>query len=260
MDNFYQALGVSRSATPSVVKIAYEGKLKALAKADLSDSERRAEERDLEKAYVTLSNPAKKEWYDGQLDSHADFEDAAVASSHRKGWFVASALALVLIAGVGYYFVDRANARERIRLEEQRIALERESAQARAEAERIRLQQAEDAQRFRQDAQTRAADLQERAYRDRSEQAAHDRVVREAVVGHSINSSEQRQQQANEDRERRIAEQERRRAQSEVDRQKAWTRQRELEDERARSDRAARAQRDAAIARAREAAERARAQ
>ncbi|HEX7605073.1 MAG TPA: DnaJ domain-containing protein [Usitatibacter sp.] len=256
MENYYQVLGVPRTASASIVKIAYEGKLKALAKAELPDAERRVEERALEQAYVTLSNPAKKEWYDRQLDSHAEGEEAAVASSHYRGWFVAAALALILISGIGYYFVDRANTREKLRLEEQRIALEREKAQAQAEAERVRLQLSEDAQRFRQESETRAAALRERAYSDHSEQAARDRAVQNQVLGGSMNAAEQRQQQANEDRDRRLAEQQRRQAQADVDRQKAWTRQRELEDERIRADRAYRAQREAEIARAKEAAER----
>lgn len=260
MENHYQALGVPRSASASVVKIAYEGKLKALAKADLSDSERRAEERALEQAYVTLSNPAKKEWYDGRIDSHAEGEAAAVASSNHKGWFAAGALALILISGIGYFFVDRANARERLRLEEQRIAIERERVQAEAEAERTRLQQAEDAQHFRQDSATRAAALRERAYSDRANQSAHDTAVRDQVIGHSISAADQRQQQANEDRDRRLAETQRRQAQAEVDRQKQWTRQREIEEERIRADRAYRAQLEAEIARAKDAAERRRQQ
>jgi hypothetical protein len=256
MENYYQVLGVPRSASASIVKIAYEGKRKALANAELSEAERRAEERALEQAYVTLSNPAKKEWYDGKIDSHAEVEDAAVASSHFKGWFVAAALALVLISGIGYYFVERASAREKLRLEEQRIAVEREKAQAQAEAERVRLQLAEDAQRFRQESETRAAALRERAYSDRSDQMARDRAVQNQVLGGAVNAAEQRQQQANEDRDRRLAEQQRRQAQADVERQKAWTRQRELEDERIRADRAYRAQREAEIARAKEAAER----
>jgi curved DNA-binding protein CbpA len=259
VEDHYQALGVSRSATASVVKIAYEGKLKALAKADLSEAERRAEERALEQAYVTLSNPAKREWYDGKIDDHAEVEEAAAASSRSKGWFAAAMLALVLISGIGYYLVDRANARERVRLEEQRIVIERESARAQAEAERVRLQLSEDALRFRQENETRSAALRERAYSDRASQSAHDRAVQDQVIGHAIGVSEQRQQQANEDRDRRLAEQQRRQAQADVDRQKAWTRQREIEDERIRADRAYRAQREAEIARAREAAERRRA-
>jgi hypothetical protein len=255
MENYYQALGVSRSASAAVVKIAYEGKLKALAKADLPEAERRAEERTLEQAYVTLSNPAKKEWYDQRIEERAEGEAAAVASSNSRGWFAAAALALILISGIGYYYVDRANARERIRLEEQRIAIERERVMAQAEAERVRLEQAENAQQFGQAAQSRVDALRERAYSDQSAAAAHDRAVRDAVVGHALNASDQRQQQANDDRERRLAETQRRQAQAEVDRQKQWTRQREIEDERIRADRAYRAQREAEIARAREAAE-----
>jgi curved DNA-binding protein CbpA len=255
MENYYQALGVPRSASASVVKIAYEGKLKALAKAELSDSERRAEERALEQACVTLSNPAKKEWYDRQLDSHAEGEAAAVASSHHKGWFAAGALALILISGIGYFFVDRANARERIRLEEQRSAIERERVLAEAEAERTRLQLSGDALRFRQESETRSATLRERAYSDRTNQTAHDTAVRDQVIGHTISAADQRQQQANEDRDRRLAETQRRQAQAEVDRQSKWARQRELEEERIRRERDYRAQREAEIARAKELAE-----
>jgi curved DNA-binding protein CbpA len=255
VENHYQALGVSRGASASVVKIAYEGKLKALAKAEMPDAERRAEERALEQAYVTLSNPAKKDWYDGQIDNRAEGEAASVATSHQRGWLAAGVLALILVLGVGYYYVARANARERVRLEEQRIAIERESAQARAEAERTRLQQAEDAQHFRQDSENRSATLRERAYSDRAGQAAHDTAVRDQVIGHVLSASELRQKQANEDRDRNLAETQRRQAQAEVDRQKQWTRQRELEEERIRADRAYRAQREAEIARAKEAAE-----
>ena len=47
MNNHYEVLGVQRDAGPSIVKIAYEGKLKALAKAGLADAERQAHARDL---------------------------------------------------------------------------------------------------------------------------------------------------------------------------------------------------------------------
>ena len=43
MNNYYQALGVSENATPEILKIAFEGKLKALGKAKLSDAERKSE-------------------------------------------------------------------------------------------------------------------------------------------------------------------------------------------------------------------------
>ena len=44
MQNYYAMLGVAHDVTPSVAKIAYEGKVKALAKANLSEAERQREE------------------------------------------------------------------------------------------------------------------------------------------------------------------------------------------------------------------------
>ena len=68
MTDYYEALGVANDATAAIVKIAFEGKMKALAKAPASP-ERQAEERLLQQAYATLSNAQKREWYDRQLEA-----------------------------------------------------------------------------------------------------------------------------------------------------------------------------------------------
>ncbi len=47
--NLYATLGVTHDVTPQVARIAFEGKL-------------------LVQAYATLSNPAKKDWYDKSVD------------------------------------------------------------------------------------------------------------------------------------------------------------------------------------------------
>jgi curved DNA-binding protein CbpA len=242
MQNYYELLGVSRTASPSVVKIAYEGKLKALERAELPEAEKAAERRELERAYVTLGNPAKKTWYDGQLDRRVDADAAAMESSSRRGLTIASVVAVVAVAAIGWYFVDRARERERIRLDEQRIALEREAVHKADEIERVRLEQAQ--QRIDLQRDTTSANLaaRERAYNDaraRSD-ASQQAQLRREVYSAQVNAD--RAQQSKDRADRAAAEADRRRAQAEVERQKKFVRQREIEDERARQDRYMRAQ------------------
>ncbi|HUQ27457.1 MAG TPA: DnaJ domain-containing protein [Usitatibacter sp.] len=232
MSNYYELLGVSRGASASVVKIAYDGKLKALAKSATSEAERRSEEKELERAYVTLSNPAKASWYDKQLDKDASEASAATGRGTLIG---AGVVVLVLAAGIGWYFVERAHKLEslrvegeRLKTEQARLALEREKEERVKEIERARLEQtpsrATTTRRLeiRVSGDERDQSLRERAYNDA--QAARDR----------------REVQQQEDRNRRIAEEDRRRALAEVERQKRFVREREYEEERARNARSRR--------------------
>ena len=263
MQNYYEMLGVAHDVTPSVAKIAYEGKLKALARAGLPEAERQREERDLNKAYVTLSTPAKKDWYDQQWALHTESEDRAARSTHRAAWIAGGVAACALVVGLAYLLVTRANERERVRLEEQRIALEQEKARKRSEIEQARLQLQQDSLSYRQEMDQRRQAQREQAYRDQQSRIAQDRAFQQQVQGRALNTFDERSAQYNEDRQRRLeyeekrrAEEERRKALAEVERQKRFVAEREREDERIRAERAYRVQQEQALARAREAAAR----
>ena len=253
MQNCYATLGVTQDVTPQVAKIAYEGKLKALAKAGLAEAERLAEERALTQAYVTLSNPAKKDWYDKQWMKHGEREEQAAAVHHKRGWLVASVLSVLLVGAVTYYYVHRAGERERLRLEEQRIANERALIDKAAELEQQRIDAAKDAEQARQDLRERQQAARERAYSDSLNRYDQNRSSSEQARARQAELSEQRQRQYDEQRARSQDEIERRRAQAEVDRQKRFVQEREYEERRAAAEREARVRYEA-DRRAREAA------
>lgn len=254
---YYELLGVSRDASPRIVTIAYEGKLKALAKSGLAEDARLAEQRELEKAHVTLSNPAKKAWYDKRL------EDAPAApASDRKGLAIAAGVVLLLVAGGAWYSLERSRARELVRLEEQRLAIEQEKVRHQAEIEKARLIDSQQAREQgydyrRESANASRAERERRAeeYRRRYEDNA---AMRDQVGARVLNSYDERERQMREDRERRLAENERRQAQAEVERQKRFVAEREREEERIRTERHYRAEREAAEVKRREAMDAAR--
>jgi len=256
MKNYYEALGVAQNATPAVVKIAYEGKVKHLVA--LSESERAAEKKLLDEAFAVLSNPAKKTWYDARLDEHHDKAERA-ATSGRKPLAIGLAVAAIALGGSAYYMSERTKERERVRLEEERIALEREKVRRQAEIEELRLK---DAQASRQESleYRRAREAQYRTDRERMEweravRAQESRTNYDAARQRSAETMDARQKVMEEERQRRLADQDQRKAQAEVERQKRWVAEREREEERARTERYNRVQREAAEARAREAAE-----
>jgi hypothetical protein len=257
MQNYYELLGVSRDASPRIVTIAYEGKLKALGKSGLSEAERRAEERELEKAHVTLSNPAKKAWYDKQLES-----TPAGAPPDRRGLVTAGVVVLVLVAGGAWYSMERAKAREMVRLEEQRIAIEQEKMRHQAEIEKARLLESQEARTqgydYRREAAAASRAERERRAAEYQRRYEDNTALRDQVSGRVLNSYDERERQMREDRERRLAENERRQAQAEVERQKRFVAEREREEERIRTERHYRAQREAAEVSRREEAESAR--
>jgi hypothetical protein len=254
--NYYDALGVAHNATPAVVKIAYEGKVKRLAA--LSEAEKTVEKKVLDEAFAILSNPAKKAWYDARLEEHHDkAEDGS--SSARKPLAIGLAVAAIVLGGSAYYMSERSKERERVHLEEERIALEREKARRQAELEELRLK---DAQASRQENldYRRAREAQYRSDRERMEweravRAQESRANSDAARQRATETMEARQKAMEEERQRRAADYDQRKAQAEVERQKRWLAEREREEERARTERYNRVQREAAEARAREAAE-----
>ena len=117
MNNYYQALGVSENATPEILKIAFEGKLKALAKGKLSEAERKAEETLLRQAFGVLSNPTRRAAYDAQLEGAADRE---AASSRKTAIGIVAGVVVAIVGGVACTCPSGEQA-ERIRREEARI-------------------------------------------------------------------------------------------------------------------------------------------
>ena len=67
MTNHYQTLGVTRDATPAMVKAAFQKKMKALQESGLLEAPKAAREKALQQAFVTLFDPAGKARYDKQL-------------------------------------------------------------------------------------------------------------------------------------------------------------------------------------------------
>jgi hypothetical protein len=252
MLDYYQVLGVAHDASDKVIKIAYEGKGKALRKAELSETERGNEERLLEQAYVTLSNPAKRSWHDKQL---SDEEHAVLDAAHtrnRLGWFTAAVLALVLVAGSGYYSVQRVSEKERLRLEELRVVHAKAKEEARAQAEEERLAQERAAFEYRQQSDASRQYARDRAYMDRQGRYSRDSAYQDEVRSRTLNSWDRRESNAEEDRARYLSEADRRKAWQEVERQKRFVAEREREEERIRTERYYRVQREAEMARARE--------
>jgi hypothetical protein len=255
MQNYYQALGVAHDAAPTVIQIAYEGKVKALAKASLSEADRREEERLLDQAYATLSNPGKRDWYEKQFARQVEAEHRAAAHPSRKGWYVTAALVMALIGGIAYFKVAQSNERERLRVEEQRMALEQEKLRAQVDIEQARLKETQEQNQYRLDMEARNRAARDRAYMDRQSRSAPNQAFQNAVQDRIISTFDERRAQSNEDRARYLADQERNKAWAEVERQNQFVRQREAEEERVRAEKHFRAAREAAEAHAREQAE-----
>jgi colicin import membrane protein len=253
MPDHYEILGIPRHASERMVQLAYDGKMKALADPDYAASarERREEEERLREAFATLSHPLKRVAYDARLEAiEAGGDDDA------QGWLTRGRLALIgvllaVVAG-GWIWNERLRAREREEVaradrarEEARQAVWKEraeAAEARREAQRLeeeagiaagrqwqertdleRERAAYEAQRRAQEAQAASADSYSR-YSDSAARAARERAEQQA----------------------QLAEEERRRAaQVEVERQKAYLRGLELDEERARALRHEQALREA---------------
>ena len=249
MQNYYELLGVSHDATPQVVKIAYGGKLKALGAAGLSDAERKAEERLLEQAYVTLSNPAKKSWYDNQL---AGVRAEPGDGSAKKGLIAAVAIVAVLIAGGAWYSLERSKVREAVRLEEQRLAIEQERLRHQLEIEKARLEETQQGRDqgygFRREVDQSSRAERERRAEEARARTEEGRAFRDQARERVIQTHDEREAQRREDRSRRMADEDLRKARAEVERQKRFVADREREEERIRTERHYRVQREAAEA------------
>lgn len=253
MQDHYQILGVSRTASDAVIRIAYEGRVKALEKSELPDREKRAERRQLDEAYGVLSDRAQRAAFDAMPAARAP------AEAPSRGVMAATFCVIgLLAAGGGWYAWDRARAAERARLDAERVAAEqaREREEAAEEARRRELAQAR-LEMVKEAEQ--AADSGRSPSRSRDTTRSFDyrgwENAANVYVQQAAEAQAQREQASREAQDRMQAEMDRRRAQQEVERQKQYLRQQELEEERARYERQLRAQNEDRERRAREEAE-----
>lgn len=253
--DFYEVLGVPRDASPKLVQLAFEGKMKALADPAYaaSPAEKREEERLLKEAFVTLSNPAKRGPYDEKL---AAFEEQASAAPSRPAWLVPAVAAALVVAIGGGILSRHLEDRERQRVEAERQARQEEEARLRAIAREEREREMT-AQREAREAEMQARNEQYRTQRERADfERWRSSVDQQARYGESLRQQQDRnalyeaqraesQRRQAEERERREEESRRRQALSEVERQKEFLRRQEMEEERLRAERHYRAQQEA---------------
>lgn len=251
MHDYYRILGVARDASPQLAKIAFEGRMKALADPAYAapPAEKREEERLLREALVTLTMPAKRGPYDAKL---AAFEEAGSRRPSRPAWLVPSALAVVaLAAGAGWLEHSREQGRLQADRERQRLAGEAQAERRRAEAEahEARVREMQD----RREEAAAASRERSETYRIQRERAEYERLRRaQEAQARSAQQAAERQErnalyakQREEEQLRREEESRRRQALVEVERQKEYLRRLELEEERARAARHERAEREA---------------
>ena len=131
MENHYVVLGVSESATPEVIKIAYEGKVKALARSK-AGPQRKAEGAQLFRAYKTLSDPRKRAAYDAA--QAGALEDTERRSRTGKRMVIAVVL-VAFLGGLGWYFAGRGQRLGAVKRQEAELARDAAAAKARAAAE-----------------------------------------------------------------------------------------------------------------------------
>ena len=240
MTDYYAVLGVSRQATPSVLRIAYEGKLKGLAKSNLSEAERQAEAKQIESAFATLSDPLRRERHDERLEAAVrKVENRARAVPIIAGVVV---LALGIVGYAGYSWKAAESKKQLARLEQERIKAERERVALEAETERVK-----------KEAEESAANEKEREARQAryGSSGSSSRYRYSGYSGYSQPSAEQMQavqgavdqmseieRRIQEERDARQAQMDLARARAEAERQAQWVRDRQAEEERQRAERA----------------------
>jgi curved DNA-binding protein CbpA len=124
MTDPYETLGVPRTATPAVVKTAFQAKMKALDEAGLSPGERKAEEKALQQAFLTLFDPKKKAEYDRRQAAAAAMQEVPphATARQRPGILIAGIVVIAGSVGIGWYLTHpSAEKQEAARKEQARI-------------------------------------------------------------------------------------------------------------------------------------------
>ena len=256
MQDYYQVLGVSEQSPVSVIRIAFEGKVKALRASSMSEAERNAEDRLLRQAFVTLTDPIRKAWYDRKLEK----EREALTSEVPK-WAAVAAVALVTagFTALGFQTVERSRERDIAYYEGLRI--DAEQAKVRA-ATLVQLAQVAEAKAAREadNALRREREVRDWMERDRNYSSVQARY-NDAYTRSEWDRqryyvlAEARTEQYVEDRRQRNDLVNRYAARAELDRQVQWMENREAEEDRIRAERHYRAQQEAASIKFREALE-----
>ncbi|QJR10617.1 hypothetical protein DSM104443_01681 [Usitatibacter rugosus] len=256
MQDYYQVLGVSEQATPAVIQIAFEGKLKALHQCPMNETERMAEDRLLRQAFVTLTHPARKTWYDMQLE-----RDRAALTAMPPRWRAVAIVAMVTVGftSFAWHAVDRSQERDRRYAEALRVEAEQAKVRAEAAVQLAQLAEAKEA-REAEYALRREREMRYWIERDRNYSNAQSRYNEVASRNEWYSQrhyvlTEARTERYIEDRRQRSELINRYAAQAEVNRQVQWMENREAEEAYIRSDKHYRAQQEAAQIKAREAAE-----
>ena len=134
MDNYYQLLGITRTATAVEVKTAFQAKMKALESSPLHGEHRDNQEKMLRKAFLTLLDPKNRVKYDRQLDVAAG-PVVVLADEEKKGVSVVTVtIVVLLLVGVvaGGWYVTHPSAKKQ---EEARKLEDERSRAARARME-----------------------------------------------------------------------------------------------------------------------------
>jgi curved DNA-binding protein CbpA len=114
MDNYYQMLGITRSAAAVEVKAAFQKKMKALESSPLHGEHRENQEKMLRRAFLTLFDPNHRAKYDRQVDAAAG-PLVVLEEAEGKGLSVITiTVAAVLLVGavLGGWYVTHPSARK----------------------------------------------------------------------------------------------------------------------------------------------------
>ena len=234
-----------------MLQIAYEGKLKALAKGGLTEAQRKAEERELTRAYEVLSDPLKRDRYDQQLDARA----AKESNSARTGMIVGGVVLALVVAGVGWHLAGKSRERDRLRIEADKarqevdnLVRDRERRERTADLEKARTEKAAvaepgEVERLREEVARKEAELKrEREGRAATEQETEAQIAERQRYWKDLEAKQEKL--AQQKREQMEDEANQRRAAAEVEKIKQTLRENEAEEARIRAERQERVRAD----------------
>jgi hypothetical protein len=241
MRDLYELIGVSETASEVWIERSYQaGRQKIEASGKLPPNQKQAALAELDAAYATLSDPAKRAEFDAKLEQWRE----AKANGGVVVWLKKSILPLVLLAVIGasvYWYQHK--EQERVRLEQERVASELAMKKKLAEiAEQRRLSE----ERLQLEAVERQREEEKRlelARAQRAEDAKSQKFVvddrYEKAQREKRTEAERRDRQNEELRQQYEIARIRNQAQVELERQRRFIEQREREEAIAVQQRAA---------------------